>query len=316
MVPQITGFRDPQSDLFDALGLIPSTEYTPQDINRAWRRAFKIIHPDRSHINKNFIPVFPTHVELARAKDWLLESPDNLHAAYAALAPTFRSTWNPHAAPGTAEVLKPIVESRSDRAESEPSSLRRDLLSSISSHDPSPNKCSERRMSPSRSSSTASCTSNSPRHKTGSAFKFTSSSSDCVASSISKAPPHPSNPQRRPSTLPRDRESFANLTYAQLRTFARPGGLIVGFTFGIGAYNTDQYAIEASLRRSGRLKFVRRACDPLGRRLPPFAQKGTFAYVKGMRVRMDDIAFIGPFRKSIGEEKIKAIVRAERKEGG
>ena len=195
-VLQIPGFQDPQFDLFDALGLVPSADYTPQDINRAWRRAFKIIHPDRSHINKKFIPAFPTHVELARAKNWLLESPENLCVAYAVLAPTFRSTWNPRAAPGTAEVLKPIVlvETRNNGAESEPLLSRRSSLSSISPHDLSPNKRSKRRASPSQSSSIAPRTRKSLCQTTTSAFKSAASLPKPTHPTIPKPVPVPPKP--------------------------------------------------------------------------------------------------------------------------
>ena len=111
----------------------------------------------------------------------------------------------------------------------------------------------------------------------------------------------------------RDLESYADLTYAQLRAFARPGGIIVGFVLGIGASNTNQYAVEASLSPHGRLKFVRRTCDSLGRPLPTFAQKGTFVHTKGMGIRLNDVILTGPFRKLVGEEEVRAAVKAERK---
>ena len=233
-----------------------------------------------------------------------MESPDNLRAAYAALAPTFRSTWNPRAAPGTAEVLKPIVEARHDRAERDEFFPLNDSLSSISSHDPSPNKRSKRRTSPVRSSSIGSCTMKYSRRSTASVFKGNASLLD---------PEFPFIPTPKPH---RDLESLANLTCDQLRAFARPGGIIVGFVFGIGPFNRNRYAVEASLSRHGRLRFARRACDPLGKLLPTYAQKGTLAYIKGIRVKMSDVAFVGPFRRLEGEEEVRAMVRVERKEGG
>ena len=104
----IPGFPGPAFDLFDALGLEPRPSYTDHDIKVAWRAAFRILHSDKKHINGKYVPKFPTVDQITRAKDWLLEDSKNVETAYEALAEDYRSTWNPHAKPGTSAVLQPI----------------------------------------------------------------------------------------------------------------------------------------------------------------------------------------------------------------
>ena len=100
----IEGFKDP-FDIFDALGISPKPFYSQRDITTAWRTAFRKIHSDKRMVNNNLIPLFPTPGDLNRAKEWLLESPENIQKAYTALRYRHRSTWNPHAPAGSLEVL-------------------------------------------------------------------------------------------------------------------------------------------------------------------------------------------------------------------
>ena len=303
---RVPGFPDPQFDLFDALGLIPSPEYNPYDIRRAWRRAFKIIHSDRSHISKKYIPMFPTHVELTRAKDWLLESPDNVHTAYVALASTHRSTWNPRAMPETADVLKPMTKAPAISQLDELVSSWRTPSSTLSPHDSSPHRASQRRTSPGKpSSSLFSPLSPSSKDNVHSHTDSYTRVPHQRARSISKRPPTP----------PRGLGAFANLTYAQLRAPAQPGGIIVGFVFGIGALNTNRYGVEGSLSRLGKRILVRRPFNRLGGPLPRYAQRGTFADARGKRVKRKDVVWIGPFRK-IGVREVRSVVEVERKVEG
>ena len=106
--PSIPGFRGPTFDIFDALGLVPKPSYAPHDIQAAWRGAFRILHEDKKNINGAYVPTFPNVDQITRAKDWLMECPENIETAYAALVGSHRSTWNPSATPGTPAVLQPI----------------------------------------------------------------------------------------------------------------------------------------------------------------------------------------------------------------
>ena len=107
-LPYIPEYAGEPFDFFDALGLVPKSTYTKHDIQAAWRKAFKILHSDKKHVNGTYVPAFPTVDHITKAKDWLLEDPDHIEIAHEQLAGSYKSTWNPHAKAGTPAVLQPI----------------------------------------------------------------------------------------------------------------------------------------------------------------------------------------------------------------
>ncbi|MCJ1293427.1 hypothetical protein MMC34_004982 [Xylographa carneopallida] len=102
-------------DLFDSLGLNPlASTITPSAVQKAWRRVNLHLHPDKA-LGATHVPLFPSSVQARQAKDYLLGeekgAPDaqaRIRIALLTGKHSYRSTWNPWAAPSTSAVLKPI----------------------------------------------------------------------------------------------------------------------------------------------------------------------------------------------------------------
>ncbi|MCJ1281494.1 hypothetical protein MMC26_000814 [Xylographa opegraphella] len=104
--------------LFDALGLEPTAGIiSREDVTAAWRRVKKLLHSRRAANNNGFLPAFPTFAQARDAYRYLTahgvaneekEASRRITQHLRTGRAAFRSTWNPAATPGTAEILLPI----------------------------------------------------------------------------------------------------------------------------------------------------------------------------------------------------------------
>ena len=106
-------------DLFDALGLHPDPEHTPESIYHGFRAAYQILNPTRrvQLRNRGFVPSFPTYEQICIAREYLEGgSPNTQERVIRAHQYLYngvdgngwRSSWNPYAQQGTAAILQPI----------------------------------------------------------------------------------------------------------------------------------------------------------------------------------------------------------------
>ncbi|MCJ1286899.1 hypothetical protein MMC26_006245 [Xylographa opegraphella] len=114
-MPSIPFRPDLQFELFDSLGLDPTTTtITASVVQQAWRRVNLHLHPDKIRAATH-VPAFPTYAQARQAKDYLLaeergasNAQSCIRIALAGGKHRYRSTWNPWAAPNTDAVLQPI----------------------------------------------------------------------------------------------------------------------------------------------------------------------------------------------------------------
>ncbi|MCJ1398118.1 hypothetical protein MMC11_001315 [Xylographa trunciseda] len=122
-MPGIHSREDLQFDLFDALGLDPTSgPIIVTAIHKAWRRVNLQIHPDKL-VTAAYVPAFPTYDQAQKARDYLLAEDSGarrtgdsgasqiyarIRTALSSGKVGYRSTWNPWAPPKTEDVLKPM----------------------------------------------------------------------------------------------------------------------------------------------------------------------------------------------------------------
>jgi hypothetical protein len=257
----IPNHRYLQFDVFDALGLDPNPTLSRRDINKAYARAVLIVHPDHQASNKGFVPTFPTVQQAQNARDYLLGADHRLQRAHGLLWQNHKSTWNPAAPRGTAEILQPrdpvIAVPETTELPDSPGSPggRRGAQPQPTTPPPPPTGRGAKKPKP---------TPQSTGGKRG------------TKPSKQKPPPRGWNP--------------ADPRWSRLYEFARPNRIFVGYVSSKGA----QWAVEGGMNRAGALTLLIRNVDMRGNRTrdPP-----TWHITRDS----EKITWVAPFRGHEGD---------------